>query len=208
MLKYLLFDLDNTLYSCAWGLEDQVRRRMREFNAAFLGLSPEEAWRRRMERSDIYGTNLEWLMAEKGFTDVEAYLAAVHPKDEADMLEPDPELRAFLAGLPLPRAILTNAPREHADLILGRLGIGDLFTHIFDIRQNNFRGKPHPEAFNRALGILGQSAADTLFIDDSPAYVEGFIALGGRGLLLDEAGIHGNYPRQKIRELKELAAYV
>jgi putative hydrolase of the HAD superfamily len=208
MLKYLIFDLDNTLYSCAWGLEDQVRRRIREFSAALLGLSPEEAWRQRMERADTFGTNLEWLMAEKGFTDVEAYFAAVHPPNEADILKPDPELRAFLRELPLPRAILTNAPGEHADLILGRLGISDLFTHVFDIRQNNFKGKPRPEAFNRALTVLGLAAADALFIDDYPAYAEAFITLGGRGLLLDERGIHRDYPHPKIRELKELARYV
>jgi putative hydrolase of the HAD superfamily len=208
MLTCLLFDLDNTLYSCRWGLEDNVRRRMKEFCAAYLGLSPDEIWRQRMEQQHKYGTTLEWLMNDKGFTDVEAYLAAVHPKGEADNLEPDPELRAFLAGLPLPKAILTNAPGEHAELILGKLGITGLFTHIIDIRQNGFKGKPHPETFNRALGILRHKAEDVLFIDDNPSYVQGFIALGGQGLLLDENNIHRDYPHAKIRELRELAAFM
>ena len=208
MLKYLLFDLDNTLYSCRWGLEDDNRRRMRTFSAAFLGLSPEEAWRQRMMQADKYGPNLEWLMAEKGFTDVEAYLAAAHPKDEADSLPPDPELRAFLAGLPLPKAILTNSPMEHADLILDKLGITGLFTHIFDIRQSGFKGKPHGEAFNRALRILGVDVREVLFIDDTPSYVKGFIALGGMGLLLDENNVQTDYPHAKIRELKEIANYL
>ncbi|MDR0583392.1 MAG: HAD-IA family hydrolase [Treponema sp.] len=208
MFKYLLFDLDNTLYSSRYGLEDNVRRRIREFSSGFLGISPDEAWRQRMALAGKYGTNLEWLMGEKGFTGVESYFAAVHPPNEADSLPADPELRAFLAGLPVPKAILTNSPGEHAELILSRLGIRDLFTHIFDIRQSGYKGKPRPEVFNRALNILGVKARSVLFIDDNPSYVEGFIALGGSGLLLDENGAHGDYPGARIRELKELARHI
>lgn len=209
MIKYLLFDLDNTLYSCRYGLENNVRRRMQEFTGAYLGLSPEEAWRQRLEYRYQYGTNLEWLMGEKGFTDVEAYIAAVHPKDEADALRPDPELRSFLESLPVPRAILTNSPREHVDLILNKLDIqAGLFTHIFEVRQFGFKGKPHPDVFNRVLQTLGMRAEDVLFIDDSPVYVEGFIALGGKALLLDEKDAHGDFPHQRIRYLRELTGYL
>lgn len=208
MPGYLLFDLDNTLYSCRYGLEDQVRRRIQDFTAAFLGISPAEAWQQRLARQHEYGTNLEWLMDEKGFTDVEAYIAAVHPKDEADSLPPDPELRAFLESIPLPKAILTNSPREHADLILDKLGMADLFTHIFDVRQTAFKGKPRPDVFNHALNTLGRPATDVLFIDDHPGYVQGYLALGGQGLLLDETGAHPGYPHPKIGNVRELTAYL
>ena len=83
-----------------------------------------------------------------------------------------------------------------------------MFTHIFDIRQTNFRGKPRPEVFNRALGIMGVPAEEVLFIDDNPSYVRGFIALGGRGLLLDETNACKNYSGPKIQELKELLKYL
>jgi putative hydrolase of the HAD superfamily len=208
MLKYLLFVLVNTLYSCRCGLEDNVARRMREYAAAFLGTTPQEAWRQRMAAVQQYGTCLEWLMGEKGFTGVEAYLAAVHPIDEADSLAPDAELRAFLSGIPLPKAILTNSPREHADLVLGKLGLVDIFTHVFDIRQCNFLGKPRREVFDNALRVLGVSAPEVLFIDDNPRYTQGFIVLGGNALLFDENNIHTNYTSQKIRELKELTRYL
>jgi putative hydrolase of the HAD superfamily len=210
MIKYLLFDLDNTLYSCRHGLEDNVLRRMKQFTAAFLGVSPDEAWRLRLERRREYGTNLEWLMTEKGFTaaDAEAYLAAVHPPDEADSLPPDPVLRSFLESIPLPKAVITNAPMEHAGRILAKLGIADLFTRVFDIRQCAFKGKPRAGAFNNALGILGVAADEALFIDDTPLYVEGFIALGGRGLLFDENDVYGDSALPRIRELRELTAYL
>jgi putative hydrolase of the HAD superfamily len=208
MIKYLLFDLDNTLYSCRYGLEDNVSRRMREYTAALLGCSPEEAWQRRKEYLAHYGTTLEWLQAEKGFTDVEDYLAAVHPKDEAENLPPHPELRALLESIPIPKAILTNSPREHADRILDKMGIGDLFTHIFDIRLNNFVGKPGARAFHRALEAIGARPEEVIFIDDYPRYVQGFIDIGGQGLLLDENNVHSHYPHERIRNLQEIKNYL
>ena len=208
MIKYLLFDLDNTLYSSAYGLEDNVKRRMQEYSAAFLGISAEAAWKERMGKVDLYGTCLEWLLAEKGFSDIEDFLAAVHPADEADCLPPDPELRKFLAGISVPKAILTNSPREHADRVVGRLGLEGIFTHIFDIRLCNFIGKPQPVFFRAALNILGVNADTVLFIDDSPRYVEGFIKLGGHGVLLDENNLHPNFPHPRIRRLEELSVYL
>lgn len=208
MIKYLLFDLDNTLYSCNYGLEDNVSRRIRDFAAEYLGISPEEAWKMRVANMSRYGTCLEWLMEEEGFTDAEAYFAAIHPEGEADSLPQDDELRAFLAGIPIPKAILTNSPREHADLVLGKLGIGDLFTDIFDIRICSFVGKPRPEVFNHVAERLGLPARDILFIDDNPCHVDGFTALGGAGLLIDENNIYQNYRGRKIGNIKELCQFI
>ncbi|MDR0456916.1 MAG: HAD-IA family hydrolase [Treponema sp.] len=208
MLKYLLLDLDNTLYSCHYGLEDNVLRRIQEFAAAFLGITPEEVQRQRMVAEKQYGTYLEWLMTEEGFTDVEAYFAAVHPPGEVDPLTPDSELRAFLAGISVPKAILTNSPREHADMVLSKLGLSDIFTHVFDIRQCGFLGKPRREFFDHALRTLNVNIEEVLFIDDYPSYVEGFVALGGRGLLLDEDDVHANGTLPRIRELREITRYI
>ncbi|MDR2633558.1 MAG: HAD-IA family hydrolase [Treponema sp.] len=207
-LHYILFDLDNTLYSPRYGLELNVGRRIADFLVAYLGLSLEEVLAQRRERLQHYGTTLEWLMAEKGYTDIEAYYEAIHPAGEADSLAPDPALRAFLESLPLPCGILTNSPREHADRILQRLDIADLFTHIFDLRWNGFKGKPHAEAFHRALQALGSLPETTLFIDDIPRCVTGYCALGGQGILLDEENAYPGYPHPRIRHLRELTGFL
>jgi putative hydrolase of the HAD superfamily len=207
MIKYLLFDLDNTLYSARFGLEERVTQRLIQYTAQYLRLSPEDTIALRSEHAANYGTTLEWLMAEKGFTDIEDYYQAVHPENEADELSPDPELRSFLEALPCPKAILTNSNREHVDLILGRLELEGLFTHIFDIRGNDFKGKPRQEVFWRALGVLGTKPDDTLFIDDDPRHVNGYIAIGGKGLLLDEFDLHPDYP-SRIRKLEELVQFL
>ncbi|MCL2557155.1 MAG: HAD-IA family hydrolase [Treponema sp.] len=206
MLKYLIFDLDNTLYSCNFGLEENVERRLMEFSGALLGVSPEEAWEQR--KASKRGTCLEWLMADKGFKDVEAYFAAAHPGEEADSLKRDDELREMLACITLPKVILTNSPREHADRILDKLGIADLFAHIFDIRQFNFVGKPHKEVYEKVINTLGITIKEALFIDDVPTHVEGFQKLGGKAILLDEKDQHKKSDAHKIRRLNEIFRYI
>jgi putative hydrolase of the HAD superfamily len=208
MIRYILFDLDNTLYSIRTGMEQDFQRRIIAFTSRLLGITPEEALNRRREGITRYGTTLEWLMGDKGFTAIDEYYAAVHPAGEEDCIPPDPELRQFLLGLNIPLAILTNSPREHTDRVLAKIGIADLFTRIFDMRWNGNQGKPLPIAFTRTLDALGSAVDNTLFIDDTPCYVRGYLDLGGRGILRDELDRHPDYPHPKIRELTELTRYL
>lgn len=208
MISYLLFDLDNTLYSSSFGLEKAVGERIRRFTAQFLGITEEEAVQRRQARIAYFGTTLEWLMAEEGLTDVDAYYRAIHPEGEEANLYPDPRVRTFLEQIPLPKAILTNSPMEHAQRILKKLEMESLFTHIFDIRWNGLQGKPQPEVFFRVLKTLGKSPQEVLFIDDYPSYVKGYLDIGGKGLLLDEEDLHQDYPYPRIRSIFELTPYL
>jgi putative hydrolase of the HAD superfamily len=208
MIQYLLFDLDNTLYSSRYGLEQNVSRRITEFTAGLLGLSTKETAKLRASRIPFYGTTLEWLMAEKGLTDADHYFRIIHPEDEAEILPPDPALGEFLQGIKLPKAILTNSPMEHAERVLARLGIRACFGPVFDIRWNNFKGKPRADVYRRVLKCLNSSPETTLFIDDYPKYITGYLALGGRGLLLDENNEHPEHRGPRIRELRELSLYL
>jgi putative hydrolase of the HAD superfamily len=208
MIRYILFDLDNTLYSAKTGMENDFQRRIIAFTSRFLGIPGEEALARRQEGITRYGTTIEWLIGDNGFTAIEEYYAAVHPEGEEEVIPPDPQLRLFLKSLGVPLAVLTNSPREHADRVLAKIGIADLFTHIFDIRWNGNQGKPLPAAFTRALDALGSGAGNTLFIDDAPRYVQGYLNLGGKGLLRDELGRYPDYLHPKIRELPELTRYL
>ncbi len=208
MVSYLLFDLDNTLYSSSFGLEKAVGERIKLFTAQYLGISEEEAVLRRQKRIALYGTTLEWLMAEEGLTDVDAYYRAIHPDGEEANLYPDPRVRAFLESINLPKAILTNSPMEHAERIINKLELKGLFTHIFDIRWNGLQGKPQKEVFYRVLKTLGKSPQEVLFIDDYPSYVVGYLDIGGRGILLDEENIHQHYPHDRINSIFELQKYL
>jgi len=190
MITHILFDLDNTLYASSNNMEKEIAQRMFHFIADFLSL-PEEATHRlhRAERKQ-YGTTLEWLEAKYGFTDRERYFAAIHPPSETTGLKPDPNLRGFLESLHMPMTVLTNAPLVHAHRVLDFFGVRDMFDGIFDITYHNGKGKPHADCYLRTLEAIGARVEETLFIDDCPDYVSGYMQLGGAALLVDEQNRH------------------
>ena len=181
--KHLLFDLDNTLYPASSDMDKGITRRMLECVADFFECSLEEAQARRSQGIVHYSTTLEWLRAE-GMTDFEGFLRHVHPDNEADELLPQPRLREFLQSLEYPKSILTNAPHEHSDRVLEKLGVGDLFDSVTDIRDANFYGKPYPDSYFAALKKAGTTIEETLFLDDMQKYTDGWAALGGTAILI------------------------
>lgn len=181
--KHILFDMDNTLYPASSAMNDGITRRMLECVADFFDCDMEKAIELRREKIIHYSTTLEWLRSE-GMTDVEGFMTHVHPDNEADELLPQPGLREFLLSLPLPMSVLTNAPHEHADRVLKKLGIADLFVSVTDIRDASFFGKPYPDAFEAALRKAGSSVEDTLFLDDMQKYTDGWAAMGGTAVLI------------------------
>ena len=184
-MKYthLLFDMDNTLYPASSAMDKGITRRMLECVADFFHCTMDEAIALRSERIVHYSTTLEWLRSE-GLTDVEDFLAHVHPSNEAEELPPQPGLRDFLISLNMPMSILTNAPHEHADTVLGKLGIADLFEAVTDIRDAGFNGKPYPDSYMAALKKVGATIENTLFLDDMQKYTDGWVALGGTAVLI------------------------
>jgi len=204
MLRYLLFDLDNTLYPASTRMEDDILRRMGEYAASWLGTSLREAMELRKNRSADYGTTLEWLMGERGFRDPEAYFAAVHPEGEEYCIEADPALGSLLDSLPYPKSVFTNSPREHAERVLAKLGVADRFEAIYDIRFCGLRGKPRAESYRRVCEACGVRPEEAAFVDDLPRYVEGFVAVGGLGILVDELDRHADSALPRIRSLAEL----
>ena len=209
MVKHILFDLDSTIYSSRYGLEQFYFKRLREYTSMWLGLPEEKSEPLREEGYKRHGTSVEWLRYEKGLTDLDAYFAYLHPENEADALpQGDPELRHFLEGLPCPCSILTNSPRFHADRVIKKLELEGVFSHVFDIIGNGLKGKPQPSSYLNALNTLGLKPEQALFVDDMPRYVEGYISLGGRGILFDEKDIHKNFPHDRILNLKDLTKFL
>ena len=188
MIKNLLFDLDNTLYSSKNPIEGCVYRRMIRFIADFLHTDEHSAAEERRRRIHLYGTTLEWLMNEHGLSDTESYFRSLHPDEEADEVAFDPLLPALLENLgrDFHLSVLTNSPAIHFERILTRLRIYDLFDGMYGIEDNDFKGKPHARAYRHAVEDKGFTVENTLFLDDHPAYVQGFTDLGGKAVLIDE----------------------
>jgi putative hydrolase of the HAD superfamily len=208
MVGYVFFDLDNTLYPKSCGLDREVNRRMTEFTAGFLGVTREEARRLRESEAVPYGTTLKWLCGCRGLRDVEGFLAAVHPENVGDYVRQNPGLGAMLRAMRQPRAVLTNAPMEHAVRVLRCLGIGEELPRIFDLRYNGFLGKPAGGTYRKLVRETGADIREVLFVDDMPRYLLPFRDLGGQVLLVDEEGVHGDCGLPSIREITELGRFL
>lgn len=202
-IKHLLFDCDNTLYPCSSAMDEGITRRMLECVAEFFNCPMEEAVKIRHQRIAGFSTTLEWLRSE-GLTDIEKFLAHVHPESEAQELPPQPDLREFLQNLPYKKTVLTNAPHEHCDNVLKLLNVFDQFDCVTDIRDTGFYGKPYPDAFLKAVEKAGSTIEETIFIDDMIKYVDGWKALGGTAILVGTSNGHAlnpdSKPMQKINE--------
>lgn len=207
MVRHLLIDLDNTLYPASSGLDREIDRLMTLFVARYLRISFEDAQYLRRTNAIPYGTTLQWLRIEFGFHDLDGYFEAVHPKNVEDYIPADPQLPRILDAIDLPKAILTNSPREHADRVLAHLGVADRFSRVFDIRHNRFQGKPYQDTYRNVVAALGRRIDEVLFVDDMPRYLLPFRDLGGRCLLVDEDGGDGS-GLDAIRRITELEDFL
>lgn len=205
-LRSLLLDLDKTVYPASSTLGREIDDRMSGYVARTLGVSVEEAHRLRKANFARFGSTIRWLMEEHGLEDPEAFLLPTHPEDVSPYLEPDPRIRSALEAVRLPRSILTNAISEHAERVLDFYGVRDLIDRVYDLRFNGYRGKPLPEAYHRVLQALGHEPGEVLFVDDYPAYLEPFRAMGGQVLLVSPEARDGEFPR--IGSILELPRYL
>ncbi len=186
MIQHLLLDMDNTLYPASGKMDAGINSRMKQYVADFIGVSLEEAIALRAQNVPNYGTTLEWLKAQHGLVDQEAYFNAVHPEHETEELLFDEKLRPYLLSLGLPLTLLTNAPMSHATRVLDFFNISDIFLDIFDLTFHDGKGKPHPDCFRNTLQAVHKTVEETLFVDDHPKYVRGYKAIGGKAVIVDE----------------------
>ncbi len=114
-----------------------------------------------------------------------------------DMVAPAPGLLDLLAWAHtagLRCAVVTNAPRANADLILTALGLDRRFDAVV-IGNELSHAKPHPLPYLHALELLGGEAARSVAFEDSPSGAQAAVAagLGVVGLLTyaEPAILHG-----------------
>ena len=74
-------------------------------------------------------------------------------------------------------ALVTNAPRANADLVVEVLGLAGDFDVVISI-SDVARGKPHPDPYLVGLAALGLDAAHAMAVEDSPVGVASARAAG------------------------------
>lgn len=184
-MDYILFDLDNTLYTPERELFSLIDLRINRYMNEVVGIPLDEVDSLRRSYWQRYGVTMQGLMRHHG-VDPEDYLSYVHDIDVAGRLQPDPALRAALVTIPLRRAVFTNSSRKHSERVLSALGLDGLFEEIFDIRVANYLPKPSPEPYHAVLDRIGMPASRCIMVEDSPENLMTAKKLGMGTILVGE----------------------
>jgi pyrimidine 5'-nucleotidase len=121
----LLLDFDHTLYPSTLGTLKAVDDRINLYLRTYLGLTPDGADALRVELWDKYGTTLKGLEVLYG-VDRHHYCDFIHAVGAEDLPPPDPVLRGWLARVPHPVYLFTNARMDWAVRGMRAMGLGDL----------------------------------------------------------------------------------
>ncbi len=148
MLKFILFDLDNTLYPKSYGIFEMVVERIRNYMEDRMGFERELARNLRQEYIRNYGSTLRGLMIHHG-VNPQDYLEYVHDVGVENKLSPNAELAKLLGSIPCEKAIFTSSHRPHAERVLRCLGVEQFFPRIFDIVFTRHIPKPNPQPYHQ-----------------------------------------------------------
>ena len=165
-VEHWVFDLDNTLYPPACNLFGQIDIRMAEFIATFLKVDTVEARRIQKDFYAEHGTTLAGLMAVHKMAP-EAFLAHVHDID-VNVVVPDASLGEAIRRLPGSKVIFTNGSVKHAENVVTRLGIADVFDNIYDIVTTGYTPKPERKAYELFVGASGIVPERAAMFEDIP----------------------------------------
>jgi putative hydrolase of the HAD superfamily len=192
-----VFDLDNTLYPHHLNLWQQVDDRIRDYIADYLKIPHDEAFRVQKDYYRRYGTTMRGLMTEHGLQP-DDYLEYVHTIDHSP-LEPNPSLGAALKRLPGRKLILTNSTRKHADAVMKRLAVHEIFDDVFDIIAAELEPKPALRTYQRFLETHRVDPSRAAMFEDLARNLEAPHALGMTTVLVIPEG-----QREVFREDWEL----
>ena len=172
-IKYWLFDLDNTLYSGATKVFDQVDKKMSMFISSKLNISKEEAKKIQKNYFVAYNTTLNGMIKNHKI-DANEFLEFVHDID-LSFLKKDKQLEEEISKINGKKIIFTNGSRAHAINVTKRLGIDRYFDDIFDIVSADFIPKPSPKTYKKIIEKYKIEPQYSIFIEDiarnlKPAY--------------------------------------
>ena len=149
LIKFWIFDLDNTLYSGKTKVFEQVDKKMSKYISDKLNVSVEEARKIQKNYFYEYNTTLNGMIKNHKI-DPGEFLEFVHDIN-IDFLKKDPDLAKEIEILNGKKIIFTNGSRKHALNVTKRIGIDHLFDDIFDIVDCNFIPKPSVEPYKKLV---------------------------------------------------------
>ena len=149
LIKFWIFDLDNTLYAGNTRVFEQISKRISKYISEKLNVSIEEAKKIQKNYFYEYNTTLNGMIKNHKI-DANEFLEFVHNVN-IDFLKEDPKLKEELKQLEGKKFIFTNGSRKHALNIIQRIGIDQSFDGIFDIVDSDFIPKPAIEPYKKLV---------------------------------------------------------
>ena len=203
-LKYLIIDLDNTVYPESAGVFRKVDQRINRCLEEKMGFPREEVNPLRAKYYSQYGTTLRGLMIHYKI-DPNDYLEYVHDVDLNDLLSKNEKLNRILKKIPQKKVIFTNGSKAHAENVLRKLEIIDNFTNIFDIVAMDYIAKPNPQTYRKVIEKLKVEAVRCIYIDDIEKNIIPAKELGMKTVCVSNDGSDGKpHVDFVIREIAEI----
>ena len=176
LIKYWIFDLDNTLYSGKTKVFEQVEKKMSKYVSDKLNVNIDEAKKIQKNYFHKYNTTLNGMIKNHKINAHE-FLEFVHDIN-IEFLQKDPRLAKEIERLDGIKIIFTNGSRKHALNVTKRLGVDQLFDDIFDIVDCNFIPKPLMEPYKKLVEKHKIDPKLCVFVEDiarnlKPAYEMG-----------------------------------
>ena len=159
-----IFDLDNTLYLADSGIFQQVHTLMSKFVSAHLNIDIKKATELQRKYYRQHGTTLRGLMDNHN-VDPDHFLSEVHQLDYS-IVGPNFKLNRELKKLKGRKIIYTNANRQHANDVLIRLELTNVFDEIFDIKTANYIPKPEASPYEQIISEFNIDPITTIMFDD------------------------------------------
>jgi len=204
MIRFVLFDVDDTLYPRSSPVWPTLRGRILQYVVERMGLTLSEAEALRERYLREYGTTTRGLY-EHDQIDIHEYLAYVHDLPLSNWLLADPELHRVLSHIPVRKCVFTNASRQHALNVANVLGIADHFDCIFALEDFDFISKPDPRPYRVVLERLGARGDECVFVEDSLRNLDTAKACGMHTVLVaDESALRAASVDFVIRRVHDL----
>lgn len=175
-IRTWVFDLDNTLYPVTGRLLTHIDSHMGAFIASFLNVDLAEARRVQKAYFRQYGLTMRGLMLHHGLDPVR-YFEQMRPMDLTEVA-PNPALADTIGRLAGRKIVYTNASVRHAEMVLGRLGMGEIFDAVFDIAAAGYIPKPALESYRSLCASLDIDPGSAVMIDDIARNLEPAAEIG------------------------------
>ena len=185
LIKTWIFDLDNTLYPPEENIFSQIDQKMTSFIADNLKISNEEAFNIQKQNFIDHGTTLAGFMnSGNDKIDPDKFLEFVHDIN-LNSLQEDNNLRKILLLLPGKKYIFTNGTKKHAENVLKKLNLENIFQSIFGIKEANYLPKPNLETYNLFLKTYNIDPKTSIMFEDMGRNLIPAKELGMKTVLLE-----------------------